>query len=367
MTMHRIAFLAAAVAVLAGCQSTGSDMTKSRPGLYDGGRSVLYQVQKSGGSPEQAMSVAAAAYAAGDTDQALYLYLKAVELDPKHHDALVWVGRIHRERGNFDLAELALHEVLKEAPDNLDALSELGSLQIAQRHYAEAAETLGKALRADQQRQGRPLPEGELASLDSLQVDNASPLRIYNGLGVLADLRNDFERAGVYYRQALKIDPRSAMVANSLGYSNYLAGNWTEARRAYQQALGFDGSYKPAWRNYGLLLARMGHYEDALSAFEQVEARAQASNDVGYICLIEGKLEEAEQFFRTAIDQSPAHYEVAWQNLKRVQQIRRLRERGGDVGEQGVSAELLPAVAATGPMPQVSTVHLPSPLRVSTP
>ena len=53
--------------------------------------------------------------------------------------------------------------------------------------------------------------------------------------------------------------------------------------------------------------------------------------------------------------------------LKRVQQIRRLRERGGDVGEQGVSAELLPAVAATGPMPQVSTVHLSPPLRVSTP
>ncbi len=31
--MHRIALLAAAVAVLAGCQSTGSDMTRVRPGI----------------------------------------------------------------------------------------------------------------------------------------------------------------------------------------------------------------------------------------------------------------------------------------------------------------------------------------------
>ncbi|MNE68234.1 Tetratricopeptide repeat protein [compost metagenome] len=79
----------------------------------------------------------------------------------------------------------------------------------------------------------------------------------------------------------------------------------------------------------------MGRYEEAISAFEQVEKRAEASNDVGYICLVEGKLEEAEQFFRSAIEQSPAHYETAWDNLNRVQQIRRLRGMGGatSVGE----------------------------------
>ncbi|MOA45434.1 hypothetical protein D3C78_1678300 [compost metagenome] len=93
----------------------------------------------------------------------------------------------------------------------------------------------------------------------------------------------------------------------------------------------------------------MGQYEEALSAFEQVEARAEASNDVGYICLIEGKLEDAERFFRSAIDQSPAHYEVASQNLKRVEQIRRIRNEGGSAGELQVPLA-----------PVVSSVSLPA-------
>ena len=376
--MRRIALLAALAATLAGCQTTGESVGKSRNDLYDGGRAVLYQVQKGVDTPEQAMRMAAAAYSAGDTDQALYQYLRASELDPKRYDALVWVGRIHRERGNNPLAERALNDVLKDEPGNLEALSELGTLQIAMRRYPEATKTLAGALRLDQQRFGGVVPAGELTDPGVLMVDDKSPLRVYNGLGVLADLRNEFERAHAYYRLALQISPRSAMVANSLGYSHYLAGEWPAARQAYQQALGFEASYKPAWRNYGMLLARMGNYEEALSAFEQVETRAEASNDVGYVCLIEGNLEQAELFFRSAIDQSPAHYEVASQNLKRVEQIRRIRNNDSSGGSD-VSRMSTPAAPAVGPLaipsavplaastPVVSTVSLPSPLQVGTP
>lgn len=345
--MRRIALLAAMAAVLAGCQSSGGTVGNSRGDLYDGGRSVLYQVQKAASSPEQAMRIAAAAYSAGDTDQALFQYLRASELDPKRFDALIWVGRIHRERGNYPLAEKALREVLQAQPGSIHALSELGTLQIARRQYPEAAQILGEALRVDQQRlaghEGAAVPSDPAA----LRVDGQSPLRLYNDLGVLADLNNDFARAQVYYRLALQIEPRSALVANSLGYSRYLAGDWTAAREAYRQALAFDATYKPAWRNYGMLLARMGNYEEALSAFEQVEARPEASNDVGYVCLIEGNLDQAELFFRSAIDQSPSHYDVAWQNLRRVEQIRRIRNSESGGNEPGrVNAPLaLPSAA----------------------
>lgn len=47
-------------------------------------------------------------------------------------------------------------------------------------------------------------------------------------------------------------------------------------------------------RNYGLLLAHIGRYEEAISAFEHVGHRAETINDVGYICMIEGDLEMAE-------------------------------------------------------------------------
>lgn len=319
--MNKVNLLLATVAVLSGCQTMGPDAGgNSRSGYYDGSRSVLYQVQKEATSAGQAMVMATVAYRGGDLDQALYQYLRAIELDPKRYEALVWVGRIHRERGNDQLAELAFADVLNSAPDNLEALTEMGLLQLSRRNQGKAAELLGKAVALDQKRLGGGAGE--------LKVDSQSPLKVYNGLGVLADLNGDFDKAGSYYRLALQIDPRSALTLNSLGYSHYLGGRWLEAEQTYRRGVAYDSRYKPLWRNYGLLLARMERYEESLSAFQQVEGDAEASNDVGYICLIEGKLDEAEQFFRSAIEQSPSHNEAAWQNLNRLQQIRRIRQLG---------------------------------------
>ncbi len=58
--------------------------------------------------------------------------------------------------------------------------------------------------------------------------------------------------------------------------------------------MAYDDDYKPLWRNYRLLLARMGRYEEAISAFEHVGHRAETSNNVDYICMIDGDLEMAE-------------------------------------------------------------------------
>ena len=100
------------------------------------------------------MRMGAMAYRAGAFDQALYQYLRAIELDPNSYDALVWVGRIHRERGNEHLAELAFSDVLRSEPDNAMALAEMGLLQLAMRRPGDAREMLDKALAADQKRLG---------------------------------------------------------------------------------------------------------------------------------------------------------------------------------------------------------------------
>lgn len=326
--MKRISLLLAMGAVLSGCQTMGPEPELDTRSVYSGDNSLLYQVRKTINSPDQAMQMAALAYQAGDTDQSLFQYLRAIELDPKRYEAMVWIGRIHRERGNVQLAEMAFADVLANEPDNLDALAEMGLLKLAKRDHHGAQALLLKVIALDQLRLGNEIGEG-IPDVAALKVDNQSPLKVYNGLGVLADLRNDFPLSEAYYRLAMQIEPRSVLVQNSLGYSYYLAGQWPEAERTYQRGIGYDARYKPLWRNYGLLLARMERYEEALSAFEQIGKRAEASNDVGYICMVEGKLDVAEQFFRSAIEQSPAHYATAWENLNRVQQVRRIRQMGG--------------------------------------
>lgn len=325
--MKRISLLLAMMFVLSGCQTKGPEAVLDTRSVYAGDNSLLYQVRKSIDSADEAMRIAAMAYQAGDLDQSLFQYLRAIELDPERYEALVWVGRIHRERGNSQLAEMAFADVLKSDPDNLDALMEMGLLKLALRDHEEAQKLLSKAVALDQQRLGNGKGD-EPPAVAELKVDSKSPLKVYNGLGILADLRNDFPLSEAYYRLAMLIEPRSVLVQNSLGYSYYLAGQWPEAESAYQRGISYDSAYQPLWRNYGLLLARMERYEEAISAFEQIGKPAQASNDVGYICLVEGKLDVAEQFFRSAIEQSPAHYATAWDNLNRVQQVRRIRQLG---------------------------------------
>ncbi|MNM66334.1 Tetratricopeptide repeat protein [compost metagenome] len=245
---------------------------------------------------------------------------------------------------------MAFTEVLGKAPENPDALTEMGLLDMSMRKHEQAKVLLLKAVAVDQQRFVKD-PASTQTGAAALRVDSKSPLRAYNGLGVLADLGNDFAEAQMYYRLAELIEPRSALVQNSLGYSYYMAGQWAEAEQRYKRGVSYDGTYKPLWRNYGLLLARMERYEEAVSAFEQVEKRAEASNDVGYVCLVEGKLDIAEQFFRSAIEQSPGHYAVAWENLNRVQQVRQIRLLGGNAP--------MPEPVASGPAVQVTTAVAP--------
>ena len=144
--MNRNIVLLAILAVLSGCQSMPSSGDDNS--IYSGKHSVLYQVQEQADSPEQAMRMAAMAYQAGALDQSLYQYLRAIELDPESYDALVWVGRIHRERGNNHLAELAFSDVLHNQPDNAMALAEMGLLQLAMRRPGDAREMLDRALAA---------------------------------------------------------------------------------------------------------------------------------------------------------------------------------------------------------------------------
>ncbi|MGH8614281.1 MAG: tetratricopeptide repeat protein, partial [Gammaproteobacteria bacterium] len=47
----------------------------------------------------------------------------------------------------------------------------------------------------------------------------------------------------------------------------------------------------------------------------------QASNNVGYLCMVEGNYEQAEQYFMEAMRSSPSFNEVAFNNLEKVRAL----------------------------------------------
>lgn len=104
-------------------------------------------------APHKTNPKAAAAFAQalawhqqGQLDQARAFYQKALERDPKHTDALVNLGLICLQRGDYEHGIQWIQRSLKLNPRQPDALSNLGVAQAALKHYAEAVETFGRAI-----------------------------------------------------------------------------------------------------------------------------------------------------------------------------------------------------------------------------
>lgn len=247
----------------------------------------------------EALEAGDTALAGGDLDKALFYFLQAARLDPKSAATFTRIGNLHEARGDRQRAALAYRQALRADPRYAGALAGLGILLTRDRQYAEAEAQLLAAVRED-----------------------PSLARAHNALGVLNDLQRDYPTAKRHYEKALALAPRSPMLVNNLGYSRYLAGDDAGAIIRFEEALELNPNYSLAWRNLGLVYARQGRYRDALHAFGKVQDKAEAYNDVGYIAMVSGRLDDAESFFDQALRLSPKHYALASDNAERVRALR---------------------------------------------
>jgi tetratricopeptide (TPR) repeat protein len=94
---------------------------------------------------------------------------------------------------------------------------------------------------------------------------------------------------------------------------------WEEAIDAYRRVVAIDPSYAAAWNNLGLLLHRMGKYDEARGAYDQArgaaEGCAEAAYNHGSLNEDTGDVEAAVSCYRRALDVSPdyadAHFNLA--------------------------------------------------------
>ncbi len=243
----------------------------------------------------EAMRQGDAALQAGNMDLALFHYVKVMNADPKNVDALYRIAAIHSAKGNLMLAEHAYLELLQIDTKHAGALEGLGLVLLRKKEYAAAAEKLAAAVKADPER-----------------------WRAHNGLGILADLHKDYAGAAKHYEAALQVRPDMPMLLNNYGYSRYLAGDWPGARSYFEKAINKEPKYQQAWSNLALLYVRQDKFDHALRAFRQVMDEPEALNSIGYICMVSGKMQQAEEYFMKAIKASPSYYASAHDNLDKV-------------------------------------------------
>lgn len=302
LLIDKIQLLFLASIMLTGCSTTStvSDIdVVDYDEFYDGEAELVYQNKELPETPEEMIDLGNTYLAEGKHDEALYQYVKAADQDNENVTALYKIGDIHSKRGNAVLAIKAYEMALKIDPDSGQANEGIALLLLNKRDYEKARTHLLKAAASGA----------------------AISWRVYNSLGVISDLEKNYKQAITYYDKALVMQPEMPLILNNKGYSHYMSGEWDSAEKYYRKAVLNDQYFERAWRNLGLLYARKGEYEEAVSAFTHVEDLPEAYNDIGFICMLNGKHEISEAFFKRAIKLAPRYYETANNNLHKNRQL----------------------------------------------
>ena len=119
--------------------------------------------------------------------------------------------------------------------------------------------------------------------------------------------RNQIDQALSAFLSALEIKPQSASLLSNTGYVFLKRGDLIQARVFLERAIAEDGSLVEAHNNLGIVLARMGEANQALSEFLAVNDPAAAFNNLGVVYMEQKRWADARDVFRRALLLEPGH------------------------------------------------------------
>ena len=242
---------------------------------------------------EPAFAKAEAALNQGKSNDALFYYIKTLQFNKKNIKAMEQIASIHNRNKHPELAVKIYQDILTVDSKNLMANEGLGLYFLENGQTGKAKDYLTAAIK-----------------------NNNSSWKAHNGLGVIADLTNHGAEAIAHYQTALAIQPSNPMLLNNLGYSYYLSGNEIKAKYMFNQALSYDKRYDRAIHNLALIEIKNGNFPTATALFNRIMPVQESYNNIGYICMLTGRYDVADEYLRKAIDESPVYFPKAQENLK---------------------------------------------------
>ena len=147
----------------------------------------------------------------------------------------------------------------------------------------------------------------------------------YNNKGLCLKKMGDFEGALENYKLALNINPNFLDVYNNIGNLYYELKSFKDAEKIWSDGLKVSPYNIVLLRNLGtLLFEKKGENSLAKKNFEKILAlspdKSFALNYLGMIYKSEGKFDEAERYFKNAIEVDP-YYSEAYYNLSYLKKI----------------------------------------------
>ena len=194
-------------------------------------------------------------------DKAAEVAKKAVDANPKDQDLKLMLAGALVEQGKNDEALTLAKSLLDNSDKDRVVWLKLGQFYTEMRRWKDAEDAYAKAT---------PL---------STKNDDKAYLLFLKG--ALAERQKHFEPAEQFFRQALDIDPNSAMTLNYLGYMLADRGiRLPEALKLIRKAVELDPMNGAYLDSLGWAYLKLGQYEPAEENLRQAVERDQADPSI---------------------------------------------------------------------------------------
>ncbi len=280
-------------------------------------------------SPDAFLGLGLAELRTGNADDAREALTRALALDPKAPAAHLFLGIAKYQAGDPGAAgevqqELAVH------PDNLDALTWLGIIELAAGNAEAAAAPLDRAAVLSP-RDGNVLyyrgrahsliAEETYQALYQLDPDSAN---VHRALGESLSASGQPEKAIAEFEAAIRKQPTDADLYESLGNEEQKISRFDDAARAYEQQLKLNPKNPVALYNLGKMRVERGAPEAGVALLRQaVAAHATAAPTFFYLGLGLAELgqnSEASTWLERSLASQPSEFieESAYYQVARV-------------------------------------------------
>jgi tetratricopeptide (TPR) repeat protein len=235
----------------------------------------------------------------GDRERAAAAFARASTLRPTDVNALVWLGETYLDEGRPDAAQPIFQQALSLHPQSAAALFGVGRAALARRAYAEAAQSMERALAADGRASAvhyplamayRALGDREKAEAHLRQRGDAFPdlpdpfmqqddevldsAVACEHRGMQALRIADWATAAAAFRRGLELEPEDASLRYWLGATLYAAGDISGAEREFGAVVRRSPDYAKAHFSLGMIFDSSGRRPAAIEEF-----RAAVTND----------------------------------------------------------------------------------------
>ncbi|NNC36207.1 MAG: tetratricopeptide repeat protein [Hyphomonadaceae bacterium] len=215
----------------------------------------------------------------------------ALNLVPDDPEAQLWLAYGNLGQGHLEKAKSGFSQLANTAPSAL------------------VNQGLGLTLLAQNKPQEAQIQLNEAVALDS------NLWRSWNGLGVIYDMSESWRLAEQAFKAGIAVAQHNTTLNNNLGLSYLRQKRLQEAIIAFENVQALPGGKSVSDLNFRTALALNGEMSRALGGTTDTE-KAQLYNNLGVIKLDDGDVRDAIQFLKKAIATSPSYYPQAEKNLE---------------------------------------------------